>query len=637
MKKREIIVTFEPYKLSVRAEPRTTIFQAASKAGLYVRSECGGRGKCGKCKIIPQNNDAVTEVTPNEIEHLSPNEIDLGYRLACCTMPKQSLVVMIPEESRSGARSIQIAGLERYVHLNPSIRKIHMKLPKPTLSDARPDFERIVDGLRAQNNPERLEISIELLRELPNILRDANWDITVTLWNKYKIIAVEPGDTTDSLAGLAIDVGTSKIVVYVVDLITGKTVGIGSIENPQVTYGEDVISRIYFATIDDKNLRTLRRAVVKGINDALCIACTEAHISWRNVYQANFVGNTAMHHFLLGVQPKYTALSPFTPALKKSLDIKAEELKLEINPGGIVHVLPIIAGFVGSDVVMDILASGIYESKEISLLLDIGTNTEVLVGNKEDILCCSCASGPAFEGSHIEHGMIASTGAIEKVHIFQNSFEVECETIGHVKPVGLCGSAMIDVVAEMFKSGVIDNMGRLNLQIETRRLVTTDDNIEFVISEEKENSIGKDITVTQNDIYEVLLAKAAIFTGCSILMKRKGLRKEDLDHVFVAGAFGNYISTENAKCLGLLPDVPTEKIKFIGNTAITGAKMTLTSREARETAERLSKKVRYTELATDPEFNLEFINALLIPHKDLKRFQSVKQYWNRQRFKRALN
>jgi uncharacterized 2Fe-2S/4Fe-4S cluster protein (DUF4445 family) len=624
-----ITVTFEPEGRRVRVPPETRIFQAASEAGIGIRTECGGEGICGKCRVIVKNKSAVNEVTDAETTHLSPKEIDSGYRLACRTILKQNVTVMVPEESRIGARKIQISGLERPVPLNPSVKKFHVVLPKPTLSDVRPDFKRLLDHLEDAHGLKKLEIDYELLRKLPDILRDANWDFTLAIWDDRLIIAVEAGDTSDKLLGLAIDIGTSKIVGYVVDLMTSRTVGIGSIENPQIMHGEDVISRITFAMAGSEQLRVLQRLAVEGVNDVLHEACTQANVDPDDIYEATVAGNTAMHHFLLAIQPKYLALSPYTPAVKRSINVKTQELGIKIHRNGVVYVLPTIAGFVGADAVGDVLSSGIHESQELSLLLDIGTNTEVFVGNAEDILSCSCASGPAFEGAHIKNGMKAVTGAIEKVRISPDTYEVEYETIGDVKPVGLCGSAMVDVVAEMLKREIINHHGRFSPNIKTPRLKTVNTVPEFVLAWENETATRKEITVTQKDINEIQLAKAAMFTGCSILMKRKSVKREDLDRVFIAGAFGSYINPENAKSIGLVPDVPTEKIKFVGNTAVTGAKMALISREARETAEALSRRIRYLELAIDPDFSQEFTYALVIPHKDLDRFPSVREHLER--------
>jgi uncharacterized 2Fe-2S/4Fe-4S cluster protein (DUF4445 family) len=621
-------LTFEPEGRRVKTALGITIFQAAREAGISIRSECGGKGVCGKCRVIVQDKNSLNEVTATETKHLSSSEINSGYRLACQSFPKRNVKIMIPPESRIGARKIQITGLERPVPLNPLVEKFHLALPKPTLFDVTPDFERLLESMKNTYGFERLEINYRLLTKLPSILRNANWDVTVTLWDNRKVIAVEKGDTSDKLFGLAIDIGTSKIVGYLVDLRTGKTLDISSIENPQVFYGEDILSRITFAMRDDEKLEELQKLVIEGINDVIHKVCVETNVNPSDVYEATVVGNTAMHHLFLAIQPKYLALSPYTPAVRRGINICAKELNIKMNPYGNVHVLPVIAGFVGADAVADVLASGIYDSEELSLLIDIGTNAEIFIGNTEDILCCSCASGPAFEGAHIKHGMKATTGAIEKVRIKPNSYEVEYETVDGTKPTGLCGSAVVDIIAELLKCGIINRQGLFEREVASPRLRTLNGDVEFVLAESEETLSGKAITITQRDIGEIQLAKAAIFAGCSILMKRKNLRREDLDRIFIAGAFGSF-NPENAKFIGLVPDVPTEKISFVGNTAIAGAKMTLISKEARETAEMLSKKVRYLELAADPDFNQEFFKATFIPHKDLDRFPSIKEYLER--------
>ena len=624
-----ITIAFQPEGRRIRTPPGITIFQAASEAGVGIRSECGGEGTCGKCKVLVEDRKALSPVTEADRKYLSPAEISSGHRLACRTTLKQDTRVFVPEGTRVGVRKIQITGMERPVSLNPSVRKFRVVLPKPTLSDVRPDLERLLDGVQNASSLSNLEVDYDLSKKLPSLLRDADWDVTVTVWNNRRIIAVEGGDTSKKIFGLAIDIGTSKIVVYVVDLTNGRTVGVGSIENPQIKYGEDIVSRITFAMACNDNLEILQRLAVKAINSTIHEACTEAHVDPKCIYEATVVGNTAMHHLFLAIQPKHVAFSPYTPAIGRAMDIRSQKLNVKMHPTGIVHVLPIIAGFVGGDAVADILSSGILEEEELSLMLDIGTNTEVFVGNLEDILCCSCASGPAFEGAHIKHGMKAGTGAVERIHIDQSSYEVEYETVDGAKPVGLSGSALVDSVAEMLKANIIDRRGRFDRHVKTRRLRGDGGKIEFVLAWEDETGMGKEVAVTQKDIEEIQLAKAAIFTGCSILMKRKEVRNGDLDRVFIAGAFGSYINPENAKIIGLIPDVPTEKIRFVGNTAITGAKMALISKESRKTAETFSKKVRYLELATDPDFHREFTDAMYFPHKDLEKFASIKEYFRK--------
>jgi len=618
------VVIFEPDGRRIEVAIGATVLQAAEKAGLGIRSECGGEGICGKCRVIVRNAEALNRLTEAEMNLLSELEIDSGFRLACQARILGNVTVMIPPESRLKLRKIQVDGLEKSVELNPAVEKIHLLLPKPTLSDVRPDLERLLDALSQVAGLDDVEIDYEVLKKLPSILHDSNWDVTVVGWGNRRIIAVEPGDTSGEYFGFAVDIGTSKIVGYLVDLRNGKTVGVGSIENPQILYGEDIITRITFATAKPGNLEMLQKLVIDGINRIIHDACEKAGISQNRIYELTVAGNTAIHHFFLAIQPKYIALSPFTPAVKREVNVRARELGIKANPGAVVTVLPLVAGVVGADAVADVLSSGMHESNDLSLLIDIGTNTEIFIGNSEDIISCSCASGPAFEGVHIKHGMKAETGAIERVRI-GSDYEVEYETIDDAKPIGICGSAMIDLVAEMFKRGIIDNRGKFKLQIKTPRLRKNSDGTEFVVAWSEETGTGREIVVTQKDICKIQLAKAAIYAGCSILMKRKKVRRKCLDKVFIAGAFGSYINPENAKLIGLIPDVPTAKISFIGNTAVTGAKMVLISKEARKKASLISKKVRYLELAADPDFNEEFISAIFIPHKDLNRFPSVKR------------
>jgi uncharacterized 2Fe-2S/4Fe-4S cluster protein (DUF4445 family) len=619
-----ITVLFEPTGRKIDVRRGISLLEAAHKAAVTIRSECGGKGVCGKCRVIIPDKKVVTEITEDENKHLSLEEIGLGYRLACRMILKKSTKVMIPEESRILARKIQASGLEIHLQPKPYVKKLRSKLAKPTLLDARPDLERLLDLIENAYGFTELEIGYEALRGLPDTLRQTGWHVTTVLLGDRQIIFVEKGDTSDRIFGLAVDIGTSKIISALVDLATGKTLGMGFVENPQIIHGEDVVSRITYSTNDADKLQTLQRLLVDGINSVLSYTCAQAGVHPQDIYEVTVVGNTAMHHFFLGINPKYAAISPFTPALKRSINVKAKELGINICPEGNVHVLPVIAGFVGADAVADLLASGIHESEKLSLLLDIGTNTEVFVGNSEDVLSCSCASGPAFEGGHIKHGMRAVTGAIEKVSI-TSDYEVEYTTIDNEAPRGLCGSAMIDVLAELFKLDVINERGRLNTNIRTSRLRRASYRPEFILVWKEESGTGLDITITQKDINELQLAKAAIFAGCSILMNKKNVKLEEIDGLLVAGSFGSYINPEKAKLIGLVPDVPTEKIRFVGNTALSGAKMSLISADARKTAEELSRKVRYIELASDPEFYKEFADATFIPHKNINRFPSVKK------------
>jgi uncharacterized 2Fe-2S/4Fe-4S cluster protein (DUF4445 family) len=615
-------IIFEPSGRRVQVLSGTTILRAAKEAGVRIRSECDGNGICGKCMISIFNMKDVKDLTESEKKHLSSSDIDLGYRLACQVTCTEDIIVNVPHGTRIWKSQLQTTGAEKDAPLNPSIKKFHICLPKPSLSDSASDVERLLSYLKDEHCLGELDVKYELLQTLPDILRKADWDVTVIIWNDKEIIGVQDGDTTDKIFGLALDIGTSKLAIQLVDLTTGRTVRTGVIENPQLIYGEDIMTRITFAMNSYEKLKELQRSVVEGVNNVLQDTLAEARISPQNIFEAVVVGNTAMHHFFLGIQPKFLSLSPFVPCVSRSIQVKAKELNVKIHPNSIIHVMPIVAGFVGADVIGDLLSTGIHEENEISLLIDIGTNTEVLIGDSEDTLCCSCASGPAFEGGHIKHGVKAVPGAIKTVRIDPNSYEVTFETIDDQRPLGLCGSAVVDAVAEMRLCKIINHQGRFNLEIETSRIRTTNNKIEFLIADKNETATDEHVTVTQNDINEVQLAKAAIFTACSILMKEKRLTEEEIDQMLIAGAFGSSLNIRNAQLLGLIPNVPLEKVRLVGNTAVTGAKMALVSKRARETAETLSRNVRYLELTVDPGFNKEFAKAMFIPHKDLERFSS---------------
>ena len=622
---RKVQIVFEPDGLRSNVKFGVTILEAAKICGIKIRSECGGHGFCGKCKVIAKTPEGLTSLSEREKELLSDQEIKKGYRLACQAYIKGNTVIYVPEESRITKRKTLIEGVMQEVEVSPLVEKFYIILPKPSLQDLRTDFDRMIESLKDIYNLEDLEIPLELLKTLPLKLRDANWKVTATIWNRKRIISVEPGNTTQKLYGIAIDIGTSKIIGYLVNLLSGKVIATHFIENPQIIYGEDIISRISHVMKNPQTLEEIHSLAIKAINEIILKCCEKADIEQTDIYEAVIVGNTAMHHFFLSINPKYLALSPYVPAIGNSVNVEARELKINICPHGNVHVLPIIAGFVGADAVGDILATKIFEAEKICLTIDIGTNTEIVLGNKNELFTTSCASGPAFEGMHITHGMKAVEGAIEKVRIDPETFEVHYETIGNTEPVGICGSAMVDIVAEMLKTGLIDHTGKFNVNKSTERFQKVNNEYVFVIAKPNETRSGTPIIVTQKDIREIQLAKAAIHTGFSILMRKRGVSTSLIDKIFVAGAFGNYLNIENSIIIGLLPDVPPSKVKFVGNAAGSGAIMSLISKKEREKAKEIAKRTKYVELAIDPSFHMELAASMYLPHKNLDEFPTVKK------------
>lgn len=631
-----VTIRFEPEGRKVKVKSGLNIFEIAKKVGVKIRSECGGEGSCGKCRVVVEDQSGLTEVSENELQLIKPKDLGRGYRLACRAMVNDDIVVFVPPESRVGVRKIQVEGMERPVELDPVVKKVHLMLSKPSVDDMEPDFDRLAASLqkRGLNQP---EIDHELLRALPDVLRDAEWNITATVWNNKRIISVEKGNTSNVIYGFSVDIGTSKIVGYLVDLTSGDVISIRSLENPQMVFGEDIISRVYYAMSDKEASKRLQEMTIGTINKLITEACQETNINPNKIYEVTVVGNTVMHHLFLGIQLKYLALAPYVPTIKRPIDIKAGSLKIETNPHANVHVLPVIAGFVGADAIADILATGIHETDEMCLLMDIGTNGEVLVGNREDIVACSCAAGPAFEDMHIKHGMKAATGAIEKLKINPDTWEVKYETIDGAKPVGICGSGIIDAVAEMFRCAIIDQDGRFSKNIRTPRLRHVNGKPEFIIAWKHETESDTDITISQKDIQEIQLAKAAMHTGAAILMEKKEVTEKDLDRVYIAGAFGRCLNAESARFIGLIPDVPSQKIAFVGNTAISGAKMALTSKEIRETAQKLSTNVRYVELAAAPSFHNEFLSSMFFPHRDMRKYPTVTKIISSARSQKSRN
>ena len=621
-----VTVTIEPHGIKVEVEKGVSLLQAIWKAGLSIRTECGGFGICGKDRIvIVKGNESINPLTKSEIEHLTREEIDRGYRLSCQAHVFGDVTIYIPEESRVklAERKVAAQGFMRQIMINPAVKVIKVQLPQPSLEDQRPDFDRLVDTVRNVAKLDNIRIDLDLLKDLPFKLRTYNWYLNVILWND-EIISVEPGALNTDAYGVGVDIGTSKIVVHLVDLNTGEIKAVEYMENPQLAYGEDIMTRMTFAEMNPNNPKTLQNLVINAINELIEKAVKDAKISQGRIFEIVVVGNTTMHHFFLGLPTRFLSKSPFPPVTGKLISIKARELGLKVHPKAYVTVLPNIAGFVGADAVADVLATGAINSKENVILVDIGTNTEIFVGNSENMVACSAPSGPAFEGAEITFGMKAVNGAIERIKIDDDG-EVEYSVIGEEKPKGLAGSAVIDAIAELFKRGIIDSRGRFRKDLNLRRLRKYDLGWGYVIAWASETAIGKDIVLFERDINQIILAKAAIYTGIFVAMTRRQVRQEEISKIFVAGSFGNHIDPLNAKIIGMLPDTPNERISFIGNTAIMGADMVLLSIEARREAEEIAKKVRYIELTVDPLFSKEFHNALLIPHKDLSRFPSIIQ------------
>lgn len=609
---------------------RTTTVAGASLLDLArgidvsIESICGGSGKCGKCRVmVAEGAEILSEVNESERAALTTDELDMGVRLACQTVVggEGDIVVDVPEISRRGHHRLLATGIEPEVIRAPAVGKILLRIPPATLNDIRADDDRLLDVLQSEASI-TANIAQGVHQLLPKAVRENSWEATVTLFRDKELIRVEPGDTTGNLLGVAVDIGTTKIVAYLVDLNSGETLETESQPNPQIPFGEDVMSRITFATKHEDGLKRLNEAVVNSVNQLIAAACARAGKDPSDVLEVVVVGNTAMHHIFFGIPPQHLAQAPYAPAVRSAISVDPGHLGIDIYPFGKVSSLPNIAGFVGADAVAVLMSSGLHDDEEIGMMIDIGTNTEIIAGSRERLIGCSCASGPAFEGAHIKHGMRAATGAIERVWIDPTSKEVHLRTVDDAPARGICGSGIVDCVSEMYKCGVISGSGKMSEPNGGGRVRTgSDGKSEFVLTSNGES--GKEVTITQNDIQEIQLAKAAIFTGVSTLMRKLEVRCADLACVYAAGAFGTYVDASSAITIGMYPDIPPERIRFVGNAAGSGARMALKSVKARELAETLSKRVEYVELAVEKDFQTEFAKAMFIPHREPGRFPSV--------------
>jgi uncharacterized 2Fe-2S/4Fe-4S cluster protein (DUF4445 family) len=534
--------------------------------------------------------------------------------------------VFVPERSRAGKQVVRKSAKELTIALDPAVKKYNVDLVAPTLHDMTTgDCERILKFLEEDYGLKGLTFDCAVIKELQDVLRKEDWKATVTVWMDREIIKIEPG-FVETCYGLAVDIGTTTCVGYLTDLNTGKVVNTESMMNPQVPYGEDVMSRITYAMTNDDGLETMHRAIIDGLNDIIERVVSEIMKDGPDPGHAiddlTIVFNTAMHHIFLGLNPVYIGRSPFIPAVQNSLDIKARDIGLKINPAAYIHVLPIEAGFVGADNVGVLIAEEPYNQDEMVLVIDIGTNGELLLGNKNKVCSTSCATGPAFEGAQIKFGMRAAPGAIEVVRIDPETKEPQYKVIGkadwrsHLEKVnakGLCGSGIIEVVAEMFKAGIIDKSGRFAKDLDTPRVrKDVDGRPEYVLAWAEETSINADITITQADVRALQLAKGALYAGAKLMMKRLEVSK--LDRVILAGAFGSHISREASLMLGMFPDCPIDMVYAVGNAAGDGARMALLNKGKRVEANERARWVEFIEIATDPTFEKEFMQAMHIPH-----------------------
>ena len=611
MSRQTVRVTFQPEGRAVFVLAGTTLVEAAGQAGIVLSQPCGGEGTCGKCRVEVLEN--APEPTDADRRHLSPSELAAGWRLACQLSVGADLVVSVPQETRFFEQMILSEGESCQYPFQPILRKQLIDVPPASIEDQRSDLDR----LKAAIGNGALRADLSLIRALPGLLRSGPQPLTAVLEGD-EIQWLEPGDTTGGLWGIAFDIGTTSVVGTLMDLTDGSSRCVASRTNPQVHFGDDVVTRIGFAERTPDGLDRLRKRLLTGLNEIIEEVCDTAQIEPEAVYEVVAVGNTTMSHIFLGIDPSPIAHAPYVAVCRGAVDLKAVEAGLEVNGNANLHVLPNIAGFVGSDTVAVVLASGMALRDEPTLAIDIGTNGEVVVGNRRRLIACSCAAGPAFEGARIRHGMRATDGAVSKVVL---NAGIEVGVIGGGRAAGICGSGLVDAVAELLSAGVIDETGRIadpqsaaHLPDRLRRAI-----LEFegqpavVLVEAADSRTGQPVLLTQKDVREVQLAKAAVHAGIEVVCRELGLDPREVPRVLMAGGFGTFIRRSQAQRIGLLPAVPTDRIESIGNAAAAGAKVVLACTKCRAEAERISRETEYVELAARPDFQTAYMEAMTFP------------------------
>jgi uncharacterized 2Fe-2S/4Fe-4S cluster protein (DUF4445 family) len=594
-------IDFEPVGRRGKCRKKESLLDCARQLGIGISSICGGEGICHSCKVQVLRGTA-SKPTPSEHEAFTSQELKEGWRLACQTYPASDCKIAVPAESMTTPQRLQVEGLEIAVSPEPSVRAYSLQLAAPSLEAPQADADRLLKALNQQHKLRCTKVDIGVLRIISDQLRSWKWKGQAVVRNG-KMIAILPPKSRQ--LGLAIDMGTTKVAGYLVDLSNGQTLAAKGIMNPQISYGEDIISRITGVVKSPDEGVQLQKLAVDAINKLSTDLCAEAGTKPEEIVESVVVGNTAMHHLLLRLPVKQLALSPFVPAVSRALEVRARELGLNIAPGACVYLLPNIAGFVGADHVSMLLATDAWQAREPTVALDIGTNTEVSLIYKGKIATTSCASGSAFEGGHIKYGMRAATGAIERLRI--DGDKIQYQTIDEAPPVGICGSGILDALAQLYLAKIIDKGGRI---INNRpRVRTYKGQHEFILVSKEERKGKPAITITQHDVRELQLAKAAVRTGIEVLLETSGCSEDDINQVIIAGAFGTYIDVASAVTIGMLPSLPLKRFRQVGNAAGMGAKLALISPKSRTRAEAIASRVSYIELASAPRFEQVFVQA----------------------------
>lgn len=630
-------VHFEPDNVDIVVRQDSNLLEAAIDAGVHVSASCGGAGVCGTCKVLIRKG----EVDSIRNEKISDEEWEQGIRQACQSRIVTDLTVYIPVESRLERAVLSRESKEAADALatdwrfNPPLTKCFIELPPPTMEDNAGDLSRLLRGLKRSCHTSNMTVDFDILETLPRILRDSDWKVTVTLLvtavksttaerRRPRVIRVEPGDTREKHYSLAIDVGTTTVCGQLLDLKRGQSVAKSIDYNGQISYGQDVIARITYSQ-KAGGLKKLQKAVVATINGVVDDLIAQSGIAVEDVGHIAVAGNTTMIQMLLGLDPKYVRLSPYTPVANFIPPVKAKTLGIKVSPHVYLFTFPLVASYIGGDIISGILGSGVYQRKELTLYIDIGTNGEVVIGNSDWMVVASCSAGPAFEGGGVKFGMVATDGAIEDFTINKADTEPVLGTLGGEKPKGICGSGLISIVAGLYTAGILGANGKFNTDFHTDRLRHGSDGYEYVLAWAPETQIGKDIVITEIDIDNLIRAKAALYAGYQTLVKSVGLSLADVERVIIAGAFGSHIDIEDSITIGLFPDIPRDRFVYIGNGSLMGARLASFSSDLMDDARKVARMMTNFELSENADFMNNYVAALFLPHTHAGEFPSVSK------------
>lgn len=607
----------------IQAAPDKDLYHTLKENGVFLVASCGGKGICGKCRVQVTGGKYRTQSTAK----LRRKDIEEHVVIACQTFPEEDLRIEIPEESKlvigDKIATAKTRNLLEFLsaeepELSPAARRISLVISPPSIQDNTGDLERLSSLLAEQGIPD-MRFSHSLLLSLSRVLREAEWEVCITFTEDHEAISLTPV-CREKHYGLAVDIGTTTVVVYLVNCVDGSLVDVGITYNSQMQHGDDVITRIVYAT-EGGGLSELREAVVNDVNSLLAPMIEKHGIRQDDIDSAVLAGNTTMSQLFWGLDPASIREEPYIPTINMYPVWRAGTARIGINPQAPVRTLPNVGSYVGGDIVAGVLASKMHRNAEVALFMDIGTNGEIAVGNNEWLISAACSAGPCFEGSGIRHGMRATEGAIEAMKVSPGTFEAELKVIGNTKPLGICGSGMIDAISELFFSRVIDQKGRFVRDLGTDRIMYGEEGPEFILHQDGH----RQVVLTEADIENIIRAKAAIYAGVTILLSEVGLSLDIVERVYIAGGFGNYLNIDKAIMIGMLPDLPREKFTFIGNSSIAGAYLCLLSKKMRLEADEIARKMTYVELSVSRGFMDEYMSALFLPHTNMDLFPSVRK------------